>query len=193
VKRARAARSATRQIREGIASGPAPDQSVAPFAGRCQAWQARELGVKQETVSRLEQGSDMLLSALRDCVESMGGELELMAKFPDRAPVRLKTLHCACGKRRRMPEKGLPTAGRPRRRAPQTRLTDRLRSGKEAAGGMLAEARKDVNRYDTSCQHTEAGATASKNADAKWPLRCAMPAVSEPEPIEHSQPLVNEC
>jgi hypothetical protein len=44
---------------------------------------------------------------------------------------------------------------------------------------MLAEARKDVNRYDTSCQHTEAGATASKNADAKWPptvrdarLRC---------------------
>jgi DNA-binding XRE family transcriptional regulator len=59
---------------------------------RTQVRLARELGVKQETVSRLEKRSDMLLSTLRSYVEAMGGELDLIAKFPGRPPVRLKTL-----------------------------------------------------------------------------------------------------
>ena len=59
---------------------------------RTQVHLARELGVKQETVSRLEKRSDMLLSTLRGYVEAMGGELDLLATFPDRPPVRLKTL-----------------------------------------------------------------------------------------------------
>jgi DNA-binding XRE family transcriptional regulator len=59
---------------------------------RTQVRLARELGVKQETISRLEKRSDMLLSTLRSYVEAMGGELDLIAKFPDRPPVRLKTL-----------------------------------------------------------------------------------------------------
>jgi hypothetical protein len=47
----------------------------------------RELGVKQETVSRLEQRSDMFLSTLRGYVEAMGGELDLIAKFPSGVPL----------------------------------------------------------------------------------------------------------
>ena len=53
---------------------------------------ARRLGVNQETVSRLEKRSDMLLSTLRGYVEAMGGELDLVARFPDRPPVRLRSL-----------------------------------------------------------------------------------------------------
>ena len=48
---------------------------------------AAALGVRQDTISRLEKRSDMLLSTLRHYVESMGGKLELVAKFPDRPPV----------------------------------------------------------------------------------------------------------
>ena len=42
------------------------------------------LGVGQDTISRIEGRSDMLLSTLRRYVEAMGGKLELVAEFPDR-------------------------------------------------------------------------------------------------------------
>jgi len=48
---------------------------------------AAALGVGQDTISRLEQRSDMLLSTLRRYVEGMGGKLELVAQFPNRPPV----------------------------------------------------------------------------------------------------------
>ena len=51
---------------------------------------AKRLGVRQHSISRLEQRSDMLLSTLRDYVGKMGGELVLTAQFPDREPVRIK-------------------------------------------------------------------------------------------------------
>jgi transcriptional regulator with XRE-family HTH domain len=50
---------------------------------------ARELGISQDGVSRLEQRSDVLLSTLRRTVEAMGGSLSLIATFPDRPPVEL--------------------------------------------------------------------------------------------------------
>ena len=50
---------------------------------------ARELGITQDGVSRLEQRSDLLLSTLRRTVEAMGGSLSLIASFPDRPPVEL--------------------------------------------------------------------------------------------------------
>jgi len=53
---------------------------------RTQVHLARELGVKQETVSRLEKRSDMLLSTLRSYVEAMGGELDMVAKFRTARP-----------------------------------------------------------------------------------------------------------
>lgn len=48
---------------------------------------AAALGVGQDTISRLEQRSDMLLSTLRHYVQSMGGKLNLVAEFPNRPPV----------------------------------------------------------------------------------------------------------
>jgi len=54
---------------------------------------ARTLGIKQDSVSRLERRSDLLLSTLRKAVEAMGGTLSLVARFPDRRPVVLSALH----------------------------------------------------------------------------------------------------
>jgi transcriptional regulator with XRE-family HTH domain len=50
---------------------------------------ARTLGITQDSVSRLEKRSDLLLSTLRKTVEAMGGSLSLVAEFPDRPPVVL--------------------------------------------------------------------------------------------------------
>ena len=50
---------------------------------------AKTLGVTQDSISRLEKRSDFLLSTLRKTVEAMGGNLSLVAEFPDRAPVIL--------------------------------------------------------------------------------------------------------
>jgi hypothetical protein len=43
----------------------------------------------QDSVSRLEKRSDLLLSTLRKTVKAMGGNLSLVAEFPDRPPVVL--------------------------------------------------------------------------------------------------------
>ena len=50
---------------------------------------AKTLGISQDGVSRLEKRSDLLLSTLRKSVEGMGGNLSLVAEFPDREPVVL--------------------------------------------------------------------------------------------------------
>jgi transcriptional regulator with XRE-family HTH domain len=50
---------------------------------------AKALGVSQDSVSRLEKRSDLLLSTLRKAVQAMGGNLSLVAEFPDQAPVLL--------------------------------------------------------------------------------------------------------
>jgi transcriptional regulator with XRE-family HTH domain len=50
---------------------------------------AKALGITQDSVSRLEKRSDLLLSTLRKTVQAMGGNLSLVAEFPDRAPVVL--------------------------------------------------------------------------------------------------------
>ncbi len=53
---------------------------------------AKTLGISQDIVSRLEKRSDFLLSTLRKTIEAMGGNLSLVAEFPDRAPVVLSGL-----------------------------------------------------------------------------------------------------
>ncbi len=50
---------------------------------------ARTLGITQDSVSRLEKRSDFMLSTLRKTVEAMGGNLSLVAEFPDRPPIVL--------------------------------------------------------------------------------------------------------
>lgn len=44
---------------------------------------ARTLSVKQAAVSKLEQRTDMYISTLRNFIKAMGGDLEIVAKFPD--------------------------------------------------------------------------------------------------------------
>jgi DNA-binding XRE family transcriptional regulator len=63
---------------------------------------AATLGVGQDTISRLEKRSDMLLSTLRRYVEAMGGKLELVAKFPDRPPLVIDHLAEETSTRRAM-------------------------------------------------------------------------------------------
>jgi transcriptional regulator with XRE-family HTH domain len=43
------------------------------------------LGMSQPEVSKLEKRSDALISTVRRYVEAMGGELEIVARFPDGA------------------------------------------------------------------------------------------------------------
>jgi transcriptional regulator with XRE-family HTH domain len=57
-----------------------------------QVHMARELGISQDGISKLEKRSDLLLSTLRKTVEAMGGSLSLVAEFPDRGPVVLSSI-----------------------------------------------------------------------------------------------------
>lgn len=50
---------------------------------------AETLGQGQVSIAKLEKRSDLLLSTLRRYVEGMGGRLNLVVEFPDRAPVHL--------------------------------------------------------------------------------------------------------
>ena len=47
------------------------------------------LDMDQSEVSRMERRSDMLLSTLRSFIQAAGGDLQLVATFPDSEPVQL--------------------------------------------------------------------------------------------------------
>ena len=51
---------------------------------------AKRLKKGQDMVSRIEQRDDLLLSTLQGYVKSLGGELELVCRFKNRAAVRVK-------------------------------------------------------------------------------------------------------
>lgn len=53
---------------------------------------AEELGIGQDGISRIEKRSDLLISTLRGYIEAMGGQLRLIAEFPNRQPVMLSGL-----------------------------------------------------------------------------------------------------
>jgi transcriptional regulator with XRE-family HTH domain len=57
-----------------------------------QARVGKALKIGQDGVSRLEQRSDLLISTLRNYVEAMGGDLQLVARFPDRPAVAVTGL-----------------------------------------------------------------------------------------------------
>lgn len=46
---------------------------------------AKVMGTSQGEVSKIEQRTDIYLSTLRSYLEAMGGELEIVARFPDGA------------------------------------------------------------------------------------------------------------
>ena len=54
---------------------------------------AAVLNIGQDSISRLEKRSDMMLSTMRSYIEAMGGSLELVARFPKRAPVIITSMN----------------------------------------------------------------------------------------------------
>lgn len=50
---------------------------------------AEKLGIQQAAVSKLEHRTDMYISTLRDLIHAMGGELDVIARFPDKRPIRI--------------------------------------------------------------------------------------------------------
>ncbi len=74
--RERAARRARELLGELLLS------EIRKLAGKSQRQVARELGIKQPSLSKLENQSDMQISTLRRIVKALGGELEVIARFP---------------------------------------------------------------------------------------------------------------
>jgi ribosome-binding protein aMBF1 (putative translation factor) len=54
-----------------------------------QARLAETLEMTQSEVSKIERRTDLYLSTLRSYIEAMGGELEIIARFPDGDAVRV--------------------------------------------------------------------------------------------------------
>jgi len=75
-------------------------QDLRKAIGKTQTAIAKRLNVGQDAVSKLEARSDMYISTLRGVLEAMGGELELVARFPDRPPIRLTQIGNAVPRRR---------------------------------------------------------------------------------------------
>jgi len=50
---------------------------------------AERLGIKQPSVADMEKRTDMYISTLRSLIEGMGGQLDIIAKFPN-GNVRIK-------------------------------------------------------------------------------------------------------
>lgn len=67
---------------------------------KTQSQMGESLGVGQDSVSRLEARSDVLISTLRTYVEALGGRLTLLAEFPDQEPVVLSFQPSLSAKRR---------------------------------------------------------------------------------------------
>ncbi len=44
---------------------------------------AQALNIKQASVSKMESQTDMYISTIRKYIEAMGGELKIVAKFPE--------------------------------------------------------------------------------------------------------------
>ena len=73
---AKAARRAQELLGELLLS------EVRQLAGKSQQEVADTLGMKQPSLSKLEKQADMQISTLRKIVKALGGELEVLARFP---------------------------------------------------------------------------------------------------------------
>jgi len=69
-------------------------QELRRARGATQSRVAQAMGVEQATISKLEHRDDMYVSTLREYVKALGGELKLVASFPD-ADIRVHPFDCA--------------------------------------------------------------------------------------------------
>ena len=51
--------------------------------GLSQKMLAKALNIQQPAIAKLEKRTDMYISTLRSHIEAMGGELDVIARFPD--------------------------------------------------------------------------------------------------------------
>jgi transcriptional regulator with XRE-family HTH domain len=75
-------------------------QSLRKTLGLTQDAIGEKMGTNQVSVAQLEKRSDVLLSTLRQYVEALGGELELVVKFKDKKRARLKGFKSNAGEKR---------------------------------------------------------------------------------------------
>jgi len=67
-------------------------QALRKAAGKAQTDIASTLRISQPSVSKIEKQTDMYLSTLRNYVEAVGGDLELLVRFPEQEPIHLSGL-----------------------------------------------------------------------------------------------------
>jgi transcriptional regulator with XRE-family HTH domain len=81
--RARAAKRARELLGELLLS------EVRKLAGKTQGELARQLGIRQPSLSKLENQEDMQISTLQKIIGALGGEVRITALFP-KGEVRIK-------------------------------------------------------------------------------------------------------
>jgi transcriptional regulator with XRE-family HTH domain len=64
------------------------------LAGKSQREIAAKLGIKQPSIAKIEKQTDMQISTLEKIVNTLGGELEVLARFPKGA-VKIRQLGSA--------------------------------------------------------------------------------------------------
>jgi transcriptional regulator with XRE-family HTH domain len=67
-------------------------QQLRRAAGKAQVDIAAALRIKQPSVSKIEKQTDLYLSTLRNYVEALGGQLELVVRLPAHRAVRIRQL-----------------------------------------------------------------------------------------------------
>ena len=68
-------------VKEALAEMPL--QELRNARGLSQKMLAEALHIQQPAIAKLEKRTDMYISTLRSHIEAMGGELEIIARFPD--------------------------------------------------------------------------------------------------------------
>ncbi|OOH89020.1 transcriptional regulator [Pasteurellaceae bacterium 15-036681] len=66
-------------------------QELRQARGLSQKEMAERLNVQQPAIARLEKRTDMYISTLRNHIEAMGGQLEVIARFSD-SSVKIKNI-----------------------------------------------------------------------------------------------------
>lgn len=60
-----------------------PLQKLRQALGLSQKMMAEALHIQQPAIAKIEKRTDMYLSTLRSHIQAMGGELEIVARFPE--------------------------------------------------------------------------------------------------------------
>jgi transcriptional regulator with XRE-family HTH domain len=76
-----------------------PLQELRLARGLTQGQLATTLKVRQASISKLERRADMYISTLRSHIQALGGELDIIARFPD-GEVRIANFEDVASERR---------------------------------------------------------------------------------------------